>query len=243
MPPADQKIYNKLAVVYSHLMRNIRYDLWAEYLYNISKKYVKKNVKVLELGAGSGLLTDPFRKYFSEIIATDISRMMLKEMKCKGKLVVSDMTKLPFKNRFELIFSAFDSVNYLLTKSKLSALFNEVERLLSPSGIFLFDVSLEKNSFKHAKIPYSKGVHKGVTYINKSEYDPRRRLHTNYFEVIEGNLAYYEIHKQKIYPFETYFKLLENNNLYAVECYDAFTFSEGNSECDRLQFVVKRTNG
>ncbi len=190
MPGAEKKIYNKLALVYSHLMRNIRYDLWAEYLHNISKKYVSKKAKVLELGAGTGLLTEPFRKYYPDLIPTDISLMMVKQMK-NHRCVVCDMRKLPFDSRFDLVFSAFDSVNYLLSEASLLMLFKEVEKILLPAGIFLFDVSLEKNSFKHAKIPYSQGVYKGVSYKNKSEYDPGKRMHTNYFEVTEnGNTCH-----------------------------------------------------
>lgn len=224
-------------------MRNIRYDRWAEYLYNISKKYVSKKARVLELGAGNGLLTEPFRKYYPDLIPSDISLMMLMQMKNSRRSVVCDMTCLPFKTRFDLVFSAFDSVNYLLSESSLTMLFREVENILSPSGIFLFDVSLEKNSFKHAKIPYLRGTYMGISYVNKSEYDPGKRMHTNYFEVTENLNTYKEIHKQKIFRFETYFKTLEATRLYAAECYEAFTFSEGHAECDRIQFVVKKANG
>lgn len=238
--PEENRIYSKLALVYSHLMRRIRYDLWAEYINNISKKLVTPNSKILELGAGSGLLTTHLQKYFPEIIPSDISLSMLKQFEGNSRKIVCDMTVLPFKESFNVVISAFDSVNYLLSEIKLKSLFKEVERVLKPSGIFLFDVSLEKNSFKHAANPVSHGKLNGISYINKSEYNPVSRMHTNIFEIKDNKQVYCETHKQKIYPFETYFKIIEKTGLYPVECYDAFSFSEGNPGCERVQFILKK---
>lgn len=50
---------------------------------------------------------------------------------------------------------------------------------------------------------------------------------------------YTETHKQKIYPFAVYFELLEKAGLNVTECYEAFTFKDGNAGCERVQFVVR----
>jgi ubiquinone/menaquinone biosynthesis C-methylase UbiE len=240
VPLKVTEVYHKLPLVYNHLMRNIRYDRWAEYIYNISKKYVTKKAAVLDLGSGNGLLTNYLKKYYKNLICTDLSYPMLKANKDKCTKVVCDMTVLPFNSKFDFINCSFDSVNYLLSEIKLKKLFGEINRVLTDEGVFLFDVSLEKNSFKHALIPYSKGKYLGVQYINKSEYDPSRRIHTNVFYIIENGVKYTEVHKQRIYEFETYFKLFEKTGLYAVECYDAFSFNNAHSDCERLQFVIKK---
>ncbi len=52
-------------------------------------------------------------------------------------------------------------------------------------------------------------------------------------------MNYLEKHRQKIYPFEEYFMFIEKAGLYVSECFNAFTFDNGNAECERVQFVVR----
>lgn len=79
-------------------MKEIRYDRWAKYLYKVIKSYIRKDAKVLELGAGNGNLANHFSNYFHCIIASDISFSML----CQADIyrfqrICCDMTGIPFK--------------------------------------------------------------------------------------------------------------------------------------------------
>ncbi len=236
----SNKIYDKVADIYPYLMRTIRYDRWAKYLYEIVKNSVNKNDVILELGAGNGRLAEHLSHYFPRIIITDLSFNMLRQDgKYHIQKVCCDMTRIPFNARFNLVYSAFDSVNYLTTKKKLLSFFNEVKRILAEGGIFTFDVSLERNSLKHIKEPFRKGKYKGISFIQKSWYCPKSRIHKNTFSLELENKSYLEQHKQKIYPFEEYFMLIEKAGLYVSECFEAFTFNNGNAECERIQFVVR----
>ena len=53
------------------------------------------------------------------------------------------------------------------------------------------------------------------------------------------NKIYTETHKQKIYRFADYFQFMDKAGLNVIECYDAFTFKDGNEGCERVQFVVR----
>ncbi len=237
----NNKIYNKVADLYPYLMRTIRYDRWAKYLHEVVKASVKKNEIVLELGAGNGRLAEHFRHYYPRIIITDLSFNMLNQDGIYGiQKVCCNMSKLPFDGGFNLVYSAFDSVNYLTNKKMLSGFFKEVKRVLAPGGIFTFDVSLERNSLKHIKEPYRKGKYKGMSYVQKSRYCPKSRMHKNTFDIEYQNVKYLEKHRQKIYPFEEYFMLIEKAGLYVSECFDAFTFDNGNADCERVQFIVRK---
>jgi len=237
----SNKIYDKVADIYPYLMRTIHYDKWAKYLYEIVKTSVNKNDVILELGAGNGKLADHLRHYFPDIIITDLSFNMLSQDSEYGiKKVCCDMTSIPFNARFTLIYSAFDSVNYLTTKKKLLSFFKEVKRILAEGGIFTFDVSLERNSLKHIKEPFRKGKYKGISFVQKSWYCPKSRIHKNTFNLEIESKSYLEQHKQKIYPFEEYFMMIEKAGLYVSECFEAFTFNNGNAECERVQFVVRK---
>jgi hypothetical protein len=55
--------------------------------------------------------------------------------------------------------------------------------------------------------------------------------------------VYTEVHRQKIFTFETYFELLELAGLTVKNCYDAFSFEEGNADSERVQFITKKFTG
>ena len=235
------KPYKVLPLIYPHLMKKIRYDKWAEYLYQIVKADCPKKSKVLELAAGDCSFAKYFIKYYPSLIVTDIScSMLLKNSYLKNK-ICCDMLFLPFKSKFDLIYSNFDSVNYILSGRLLLKLFAEVSHLLNDDGIFVFDVSLEKNSYLHVKMNNREGKYNGLTYRQNSTYNPGSGIHLNKFIIrLANGDEYSEIHREKIYSFNTYFKLIDKTSLYVVDCYEAFTFKPGNENSNRIQFILKK---
>lgn len=223
-------------------MRFVSYKWWARYIFFISKKHLNKNPKVLEIAGGNCSLAKYLRKQFYLYIVSDISFSMLNSSKVDVARVCCNMIKLPFKEKFDLIISSFDSVNYLTSKKQLKALFDEVKNILSDDGIFTFDASLEKNSYKHQKYADNhKGKIDGYLFNRKSVYLPASKIHKNIFWITDANgNNLIETHRQKIFPFQTYFDLCEKSGLYIVNCYKAFSIQRGSSKSDRVQFVMKR---
>lgn len=151
------------------------------------------------------------------------------------------MISIPFNFKFDLIFSTFDSVNYLLSKKKLSALFQQVRDLLKDEGIFTFDVSLEKNSLEFMKDYLVEGSYKGYNFKRVSKYSKSRKIHKNIFYITNSNKKVIkEVHEQKIYDFETYFNLIYKAGLYVVDCFETFTFKISTAESERIQFILKK---
>ncbi len=222
-------------------MEDVDYKSWAEYLLTIYEDYFDNIGSSLELGGGNCLLAKELKKSGLEIITSDLSLPMLRQNECKGlKNICCDMTRLPFNSKFNFIFSAFDSINYLLTEKELSKLFNEVERILSKDGIFTFDVSLENNSLYNLEHLNRKGNISGFEYVQTSKYSESERIHTNEFEISVGDEIFKEVHKQKIYSFETYFDVIEKSPLFVSECFNAFTFEDASADSLRAQFILKK---
>lgn len=222
-------------------MRYVKYDKWADYIYSLSKDDIIKNSKVLELAGGNGNLSTYLKKYFNNILVSDKSFPMLNQSENEIPKVCCDMLSLPFKEKFDLIFSTFDSINYLTSQKALSKLFSEINCILAPGGIFTFDASLEKNSLKHVRIPVRRGTYEGIKYVQRTDYNFKNRIHRNIFRIqLKDGSIYKEIHKQKIYSFDTYFKLLEKAKMRVEECYDAFTFNDANPQMERVQFLVRK---
>ena len=240
---AKVKPYEILPSIYSHLMAKIRYDNWARYLHEVVKHDCPKRSSVLELAAGDGTFAHYFRRFYPRLIISDISPQMVNKKKDGIPRICCDMLSIPFKTKFDLIYSNFDSVNYLLSGKLLVKLFNEVALVLNDGGIFTFDISLEKNSYVHVKRNNKEGVYKGVAYKQISAYNPGTGIHTNKFRIkLANGDEYSEIHKEKIYSFETYFRLIEKTDLYVAECFEMFTFKPGRKDSDRIQFILKKRN-
>ncbi|KAB2843986.1 MAG: class I SAM-dependent methyltransferase, partial [Melioribacteraceae bacterium] len=218
------------------------YKDWAEYIFSINNNNKIKKEYVLELAGGNGKLTSFLKEYFPKIIFTDLSKEMIINSECQPELRLScDMRAFPFKIKFPLIISAFDSINYLMSKEQLNKLFENIYNSLSDDGIFTFDASLEKNSIKNERRLNRKGKFNKIKYVQKSIYDNSSKIHYNYFEIILDNGEIIrEVHKQKIYEFTEYFSVIEKNGLYVKNCYDSFSFDDADENCDRVQFVVKK---
>src|SRR4030067_1225235 len=135
MKKIKTKPYKKLALVYDHLMNHVNYDLWTKYVHKICKDLVYKDANVLELAGGNGKFSNIFQKYYSNILVTDKSIEMLLSKQSGFSKVCCEMISLPFKKKFDLIYSTFDSVNYLIKEKDLLKLFIEVKKILNDDGI------------------------------------------------------------------------------------------------------------
>ena len=235
------KPYQILPLIYPHLMKRIRYDKWAVYLYEIVRKDCPKKSKVLELAAGDCSFAKYFIKYYPSLTVSDISRSMLSMDNHIKNKICCNMLYLPFKSKYDLIYSNFDSINYILSVKLFLKLFTEVSLLLTDDGIFVFDVSLEKNSYIHARKNNREGKYKGLAYQQNSTYNPDSGIHINKFAIkLANGDEYSEIHREKIYSFDTYFKLIDKTSLHVVDCFEAFTFKPGNNNSNRIQFILKK---
>lgn len=223
-------------------MAKVDYKFWAKYLIEIHNKMGTENDVALELAAGNGSLSKYMQKNFPQLIVSDYSLQMLKSFEHKYlNKVCCSMTHMPFKMKFDFIYSTFDSVNYLCEESLLQKFFIESNLLLSKNGLLLFDVSLRNNSLKYVKKLNRKGNYQGIKYIQKSTFDEKTKIHLNEIKMkLHNGETITEIHKQKIYDFYYYFEVIESCNLYVMECFNSFTYKDADENSERVQFIVKR---
>jgi predicted TPR repeat methyltransferase len=234
--------YEKVAVIYDAMMKKLDYESWSNYILEIANEYIDDKATILELGAGSckiaGYISAKYKNYY----ATDISLSMLKS---SGNIdlqkICCDMTELPLKTKFDFIFSNFDGVNYILKQKNLFRLFNEVFHLLERDGVFTFDVSLESNSLNFVISKSVEGRCNGYSFRRVSQYNKLSRIHSNHFYIRdESGMEFKEVHKEKIYKIDTYFKLAEKAGFHTEACYDCFTFKDVNSKSERAQFILRK---
>jgi len=124
------------------------YDLVADY-YHKKEKYWDsfekgevmpllgdvKNMKILDVGAGTGRLALRLANFGAEVTVLDISEEMLKKIKdSRLKIVIGDAENLSFDDEcFDIVIATFLIVHI----KDLDRFFSEVYRVLKPGGIFL----------------------------------------------------------------------------------------------------------
>lgn len=238
------KPYEQVSSIYDGLMKKLDYASWSKYILLIAKENVQDKAKFLELGAGNCKMAKILSEKYKNYYASDISLSMLRSSdKNNLKKICCDMISLPFKAKFDFVFSAFDSVNYILKQKSLQNLFNGINYLLEEDGLFTFDASLETNSLNFSISKSTEGRHNDYQYRMLSKYNKRSRIHSNHFYIRDefGN-EFKELHKEKIYKIDTFFKLAEKAGLYTEACYDCFTFKDVKQNSQRAQFVMRKIN-
>jgi SAM-dependent methyltransferase len=238
------KPYEQVSAIYDGLMKKLDYDSWSKYILLIAKENVHDKAKFLELGAGNCKMAKILSEKYKNYYASDISLSMLRSSdKNNLKKICCNMTSLPFKEKFGFVFSAFDSVNYIMKRKSLQNLFKEINYLLEEDGVFTFDASLETNSLNFIISKSTEGRHNDYQYRMSSKYNKRSRIHSNHFYIRDefGN-EFKELHKEKIYNIDTYFKLAEKAGLYTEACYDCFSFKDVKKNSQRAQFVMRKIN-
>ena len=240
----NKRPYEKLSLIYDGLMKDVNFNLWTKYVMDIAGHYVNDTSSFLELAAGNCTIANNLKKKYANLIATDISLPMLKaHFQVDLLKVCCNMIYLPFKRKFDFVYATFDSINYLLTQKELQFLFGEIENVLNENGIFTFDASLENNSLEFADVQVTRDKYNGFSFKRINSYNKKTRIHKNVFYIYDkSGIKFKEVHKQKIYSFETFFNLIDKTGLVVKECYDGFTFKDGSPTSERVQFILgKRT--
>lgn len=137
-------MYKNFSKVYDKFMEICDYNEWVSLLENYIKVYNQSGNKILDLGCGTGeTLVRLSEKY--QCSGLDLSEGMLKKakIKLKGKnvpLFLGDMREFDTNEKYDVIYSFFDTVNHLTSLEDLNDLFNSVKNSLNKDGIYIFDV-------------------------------------------------------------------------------------------------------
>ncbi|MFH0734407.1 MAG: class I SAM-dependent methyltransferase [bacterium] len=234
--------YKAISNIYNHLMIEIEYQEWADYIYDIYKKNKLPKGYSLELACGNGMVAKYLSPKLQHFIISDKSKEMLHTItEFKSNKICFDMLYLPLKNKYSFIYATFDSINYITDYKKLKLFFKNIDSVLVKGGCFTFDVSLEKNSLIVENELNREGIFNGYHYNQQSKYNKKNRIHENSFIIISPEGKHYEeIHIQKIYKFEDYFKAIDGTKLFVTSCYNSFSFDDAKPTDERVQFILKK---
>ena len=142
--------YTSFARVYDTFMDNVPYKEWADYLGKILKEYGIDDGLVLDLGCGTGNMTEMLASSGYDMIGVDNAEEML-EIAMEKKVesghdilyLLQDMREFELYGTVRAVISACDSVNYITDDEDLTEVFRLVNNYLDPEGLFVFDFNTE----------------------------------------------------------------------------------------------------
>lgn len=261
------KIYEDFADVYDEFMDETPYREWSERIDAFIKKYgVSKPEResetlldsernlVVDLGCGTGTLTELLYKKGYDMIGVDVSEAMLniameKREKSGSEILYlqQDMRELELYSTVGTVISVCDSMNYILEAEELLETFSLVNNYLYPGGIFIFDFNTD---YKYRRVIGDTTIAENrdnCSFIWENYYDEEECL--NQYDITifvqeEGELyrRFTETHFQRGYTPEQVCKLLEEAGMTLVEMLDADTNGEVTDQSERI-LVVARENG
>ncbi len=226
---------------------------------NIKGDAVEENLRqerntILDIGCGTGTLTELLARQGYDMIGIDNSSEMLQiAMKKREQsgldilYLLQDMRELELYGTVGAAVSVCDSINYLLTEEEIVQTFRLVNNYLYPHGIFIFDFN---TVYKYEKMI-------GDTTIAENR-DECSFIWENYYheteEINEYDLTIFvredkknglfrrfqETHYQRGYRLEQILACVERAGLQFVEAVDADTHGEVMDESGRIYVVARK---
>ncbi len=242
--------YTSFAQVYDLFMDNVPYEEWADFLHGLLKQYGIEDGLLLDLGCGTGKLTSCMADKGYDLIGVDNSMEMLQIAKEQGNqdilYLLQDMREFELYGTVRAVYSACDSMNYILSEEDMLSVFRLVNNYLDPDGIFIFDMN---TPFKYKELLgeniFAENRTEG-SFIWENYYDEESEINEYDLTLFiqEGDLfaRFQETHYQKNYSLATIRGLLEKAGLEFVAVYDAYTNLELHAESDRM-IIIAREHG
>lgn len=275
--------YSEFAGVYDLFMEDVPYTQWRDFLLTeLKERHIlpvreacdnairqaenegreateevllsQEKGTVLDLGCGTGTLSELLYDAGYDVIGVDLSAAMLgKAMEKKensGRQILylmQDMTELELYGTIGACVSVCDSVNYLLTEEEMVKTFSLVNNYLYPGGVFIFDFN---TVYKYERIIGESTIAENReegSFIWENYYDPDTRINeydlTLFLPAGDGLFRRTtETHYQRGYTLEEIKSYVEKAGLIFEKALDSDTMEEVTEISERI-VVITREHG
>ena len=245
--------YIGFAKLYDLFMDNIDYDAWGKYLSTLLQEYGIKNGILLDLGCGTGTITEYLADKGYDMIGIDSSYDMLNAAQEKKYASGHDILYLNQDMReFELYgtvaaaISTCDSLNYITEYDELIQVFRLVNNYLDPDGIFIFDLNTEYK-FKNIENNTIAENREEGSFIWENTFYEKEHINEYALTVFapceDGRYEKYEeFHYERVYSMEEIKTALAKAGMTFVTSYYAFTHQPPTETSERI-CVIAREHG
>lgn len=244
--------YTSFASVYDTFMDNIPYEEWAEYVIGLLKEYGVGDGLVLDLGCGTGNMTELLASAGYDMIGVDNAEEMLDiamEKRAKSRhdilYLLQDMREFELYGTVKAIVCICDSINYITDEEDLLEVFRLANNYLDPKGIFIFDFN---TVYKYREVLGDQTIAEDrddCSFIWDNYYYEDEQINeyelSLFIKEQDSDLyrKYQEIHYQKAYDLPTMKGLVEQSGLEYIAAYDAFTKNKPTAKSERIYVIAK----
>lgn len=283
--------YMDFAQVYDELMDDTPYEEWCGFLMELFWRYGVDDVSqkdkpaasaddvtatseqeaanlkqerntVLDLGCGTGTLTELLARRGYEMIGLDNSQEMLQiamEKRERSGLpilyLMQDMREFELYGTVGAVVSVCDSLNYLLEEEDVVETFRRVNNYLYPQGIFIFDFN---TVYKYAEVIGDATIaenREDCSFIWENYYHEAQEINEYDLTVFVAGKRdetktkdtwfrrFREVHYQRGYRLEQMKTFLAGAGLDFVKALDADTHGEVTAESERVYVVARKGAG
>lgn len=250
------RAYTDFARVYDTFMDDTPYEEWCAFLTGVLKEFHIEKDLVLELGCGTGTLTQLLAAAGFDMIGVDNSEEMLgiamekKEAAGRGEELLylcQDMREFELYGTVRAVISVCDSLNYLLEEDELLETFRLVNNYLDPKGIFIFDFN---TVYKYEQIIGDTTIaenREDCSFIWENYYHEAEQINEYELTIFvreEEELfrRFTETHYQRGYTLLQMKTLVEKAGMTFIRALDADTRNEVRPESERI-YVIAMENG
>ncbi len=224
--------YTGFAEVYDELMEDVPYAEWCERIVSILREYGINDGLVLDLGCGSGTMTELLADAGYDMTGVDLSPEMLEKAKLKKEAsgndilyLCQDMRSFELYGTMRAVVCVCDSINYILEEDELRKVFELVNNYLDPGGLFLFDIN---TVHKYRDVIGSMTIaenREDCSFIWENFYDEDKAVNEYDLTIFIRNTdglyeKQEETHFQRGYEFEMIKRLIGEAGLEFVEAFD-----------------------
>lgn len=245
--------YQTFARYYDVLTKNISYKERAEYFNKIIEKFNGEKGILLDLGCGTGSLSEEFATLGYDVIGVDNSQEMLTfalEKKFSSghniQYLSQDMTNLDMYGTIDITISALDALNHLCSAEDVKKTFEKVSMFSNPQALFIFDVNTKykhKNVLGNNTFVYDMDEVYCVWQNTYSEEESKVTISLDLFEHEMGTNRYYRNEEEFCeiaYDMEELDKMLTDSGFEVLAHYDYDTFNKPKKNSEKLIFVSRK---
>ena len=245
------EMYENFALVYDRFMDETPYEEWCQFVVGRLKQDQITDGILLDLGCGTGSMTELLAKQGYDMIGVDLSDSMLdiamEKRAQSGHNILylqQDMREFELYGTVKAAVSICDSMNYLEDYEDLVQVLRLANNYLDPKGIFIFDMNTVYKYREQLGEQTIAENREESSFIWENYFDEGEMVNeydlTLFIRDEDGRYSKYEeTHYQKAFEISEVLKAVKEAGMELVAVYDAFTREPVRETSDRVYFVVR----
>jgi len=243
--------YEKFAEVYDLFMDEIPYGEWCEFLTKLLVKHGVRGGLLLELGCGTGTMTELLARKGYDMTGIDSSTEMLQQALLKRDesglpilYLCQDMRDFELYGTMAAVVAVCDTMNYLTEPEDFLATLKLVNNYLDPGGVFIFDLKT-LHYYRDVLGDRTEAVNEEeASYIWENQFSEEDMINEYALTLFEKRRdGLYEkseeVHLQRAYGIGEIHELCEAAGMEFLEAVDIRDGAEASEDSERIYIVLR----